>query len=357
MKPLRMAVLGAGLIGRKHIETIVSMPQLAELAAVADPAADPDQFDLKGAKWFADAQEMLDRVKPEAVVIATPNVLHAPHGQWCCDRGIHFLVEKPVTATLEEAAALVLAVERSGVRTLVGHHRRYLAVVQQARQIIREGKLGTLVAAYVIWATRKPDDYFKTLWRTQLGGGPLLINAIHEIDMLRHLCGEVTWVSGIKSNAMRGFEVEDTASALLQFDSGCLGTLICTDAGFSPWTIEQGSHENPSFGFTGQSAYRLVGTKGSLELPVLRTWAARLPADIRWDRTICGEDLAPAFHDPYQAQLSHFQRLVRLDEVPMVSVLDGARTLAATLAVGQSSNEGRHCRPITFEMSALGPLP
>jgi predicted dehydrogenase len=81
MKPLRMAVLGAGLIGRKHIETILSMPQLAELAAVADPVADPGQFDLKGAEWFADAQDLLDRVKPEAVVIATPNALHARHGQ------------------------------------------------------------------------------------------------------------------------------------------------------------------------------------------------------------------------------------------------------------------------------------
>jgi predicted dehydrogenase len=343
-----LAVLGAGLIGRKHIETILSMPQVTELVAVADPVADRGQIDLKGAEWFGNAQDMLDRIRPEAVVIATPNALHAQQGRWCCDRGIHFLVEKPVTATLEEAAALVEAVERSGVRTLVGHHRRYLSVVRQARQMIGAGELGTLVAASVVWATRKPDDYFKTLWRTKLGGGPLLINAIHEIDMLRHLCGEVACVSGLKGNAIRGFEVEDTASALLQFDSGCLGTLTCADAGFSPWTIEQGSHENPNFGYTGQSAYRLVGTKASLELPVLRTWAARAPADIRWDRPIWGEDLAPTFHDPYQAQLRHFQRLVRLNEAPMVSVLDGARTLAATLAVGQSSDEGRHCRPRDF---------
>ena len=348
MKPLRMAVLGAGLIGRKHIQTILSMPHLADLAAVADPVADPCQFDLKGAKWFSDPREMLDRIKPEAVVIATPNGLHAQHGQWCCDRGIHFLVEKPVTARLDEAATLLQSVERSGVRTLVGHHRRYLAVVQEARQLIHAGTLGALVATSVIWATRKPDEYFKTLWRTQPGGGPLLINAIHEIDMLRHLCGEIDYVSGIQSNAMRGFEVEDTAAALLQFDSGCLGTLMCTDAGFSPWTIEQGSHENTSFGYTGQSAYRLIGTKGSLELPVFRTWAARDPADIRWDRPILGEDIAPAFHDPYQAQLSHFQRLIRLDEAPMVSVLDGARTLAATLAVVQSGEDGRRCRPREF---------
>src|SRR5678816_3984369 len=187
MKPLRIAVLGAGLVGRKHIKTILSLPEVAQLAAVADPVADPSSLELGGAEWFTDAQQMLDRIKPEAVIIATPNALHAGHGALCCARGIHFLVEKPVTATLDEAAELVRAVQDSGVRTLVGHHRRYLAVVQQAKALIAQGALGDLVGTSVVWATRKPDDYFKATWRTEPGGGPLLINAIHEIDLLRHL--------------------------------------------------------------------------------------------------------------------------------------------------------------------------
>jgi predicted dehydrogenase len=186
------------------------------------------------------------------------------------------------------------------------------------------------------------------VWRTRAGGGPLLINAIHEIDMLRYLCGEVRAVGGIKSHAARGLEVEDTAVALFQFDSGCLATLTCTDAGFSPWTIEQGSNENPTFGYSGQSAYRLIGTKGSLELPVLRAWTAQMPGEIGWDRPIMSSDLTSHYHDPYQAQLRHFQRLIRLNEEPVVSVIDGARTLAATLAVAQSSADGRHCAPMVF---------
>jgi predicted dehydrogenase len=195
----------------------------------------------------------------------------------------------------------------------------------------------------VVWSTRKPDNYFQTKWRTEPGGGPLLINAIHEIDLMRHLCGEVRAVSGVKSSARRGFAVEDTAAAVFEFDNGALGTLICSDAGFSPWTIEQGSRENPMFPDAGQSAYRLVGTSGSLELPVLRRWSARIPGDIGWDRPIDGEEIAVPYHDPFQAQLSHFQRLIRLDEPPMVSVADGARTLAATLAVVQSGDQGKRC--------------
>jgi predicted dehydrogenase len=348
MKPLRLAVLGAGLVGRRHIETIRALPAVADLVAVADPVADPAGFDLGNAAWFTDGDAMLDKARPEAVIIATPNNMHLPLGLKCCARGIHFLAEKPVTATLEEAEKLVQAVEQSGVRTLVGHHRRYLTVVQEAKRLIAEGALGTLVAASVIWATRKPDDYFDTAWRKESGGGPLLINAIHEIDMLRYLCGELRSVSGVANSRLRGFAVEDTAAAMFQFDSGCLGTLICTDAGFSPWTIEQGSRENPRFAHSGQSAHRLVGTKGSLELPVLRRWTAATPDDARWDRPIVAGDIDVAYRDPFEAQLEHFQRLVRLGEPPVVSVSDGANTLAATLAVAQSGREGRRVAPVRF---------
>lgn len=346
MTPLRMAVLGAGLIGRRHIETILAMPEAAELVAVSDPAADPGQYDLKGATWFTDETAMLDQARPEAVVIATPNGLHLAHGQACCKRGIHFLMEKPVTATLEEAAQLVRLVAESGVKTLVGHHRRYLAAIQDAKAVIDSGRIGGLVTASVIWATKKPDDYFNALWRKQPGGGPILINAIHEIDMLRHLCGEIASVSGLTSDAQRGFAVEDSAAALFRFDNGCLGSFTCTDAGFSPWTIEQGSRENPRFAFSGQSAYRLTGTMGSLELPILRVWEAQTEA--AWDKPIHGSDLPQRYHDPYKAQLAHFQRMIRQNEAPVVPVLDGARTLAATLAIAQSAESGRICTPQRF---------
>lgn len=345
MNPIRVAVLGAGLIGRRHIETVCAMPSVAELVAVVDPIVDHTHFGLDQSLWFGDTEQMLDQVKPEAVIIATPNNFHAAQGQMCCARSIHFLVEKPVTATIQEAEMLVRSVDNSGVRTLVGHHRRYLAPIVRAKQIIEDGTIGTLVAVSVVWATRKPDDYFNTAWRTQPGGGPILINAIHEIDLLRHLCGEVRSVSGYTSNMMRKFVVEDTAACMFQFDSGCLGTLICTDAGFSPWTIEQGTHENPRFAYTAQSAYRLIGTKGSLELPVLRTWTAANRDEIGWDRPIAPQDLQQPYRDPYQAQLEHFQRLIRLGEPPVVSVRDGAATLAATLAVVQSSQQSRPCVP------------
>jgi predicted dehydrogenase len=142
--------------------------------------------------------------------------------------------------------------------------------------------------------------------------------------------------------------VEDTAAASLEFDTGCLGTLVCTDAGFSPWTMEQGSMENPRFGYSGQSAYRLVGTRGSLELPVLRSWAPVAAGEAAWDRPIVPTDPSVPYRDPFEAQLEHFQRLIRRGEPPVVSVSDGASTLAATLAVAQSGRDGRRYSPRIF---------
>ena len=92
----------------------------------------------------------------------------------------------------------------------------------------------------------------------------------------------------------------------------------------------------------------LIGTRGSLELPVLRQWGAQIPGDIGWDRPIAAADIRVPWHDPYIAQLEHFQRMIRADEPALVSVRDGARTLAATLAVARSAADGKPVAPARF---------
>ena len=234
MKPHRRAVLDAGLIGRKHLQTIAAMPDVTQLVAVVDPHLSPADARTFTALLFDDLVHMLDAVQPEAVIVATSNAMHAQQALVCCQRGIHVLLEKPVTVSLEEAQQVVAAIHQTGVKTLAGHHRRYLAAVRQGRDQIVQGALGQLVVASVVWANRKPDDDYKVPWRTQAGGRPLLINVIHKVDMLRFLCGEIHSVTGVKSQAVRGIEVEDTAAAILEFDNHFIATLTCADAGLSP---------------------------------------------------------------------------------------------------------------------------
>jgi len=130
----------------------------------------------------------------------------------CARRGVHILIEKPVTDKIETAAALTTEVRKAGVKSLVGHHRRHHLQVRTLKALLGEGRIGDVVGVSAIWATHKPVDYFKVApWRTEPGGGPILINLIHEIDFLRFTIGEIAAVEATASNRQRGFAVEDTA--------------------------------------------------------------------------------------------------------------------------------------------------
>lgn len=337
---IRIGVIGAGLIGRKHIAKIGEHPDF-ELTGVADLARDRVAAEYPGTPVFADYREMLDAVRPEAVIIASPNQLHAENGAECARRGVHFILEKPVTDTVEGAVELTQEVRKAGVKTLVGHHRRHHAEVARTRDLIRGGAIGNLVGVSGVWATRKPEAYFEAgAWRKEKGGGVILINLIHEIDFMRFAAGEIVAVSAVTSNRQRGFAVEDTAACLIEFESGAVGTFLLTDSGVSPWTMEQGLGEAPEFPFSGQNDYRFIGSHGSLEFPELRQWFQE--GDVRdWNHPLASKANFSTRRDPYIAQLSHFRDVIRAGAEPVQPVEDGARTLIASLAVSEAAESGR----------------
>src|SRR6266404_4005662 len=116
---MRIAVVGAGQFGRRHIETLCKEP-MCQLAAIADPVQGADF----GVPRYALYTEMLDREKLDGVIVATPNALHVPVGLACVERRIPMLVEKPIAETVEASRRLVEAAEKERVPLLVGHHRR-----------------------------------------------------------------------------------------------------------------------------------------------------------------------------------------------------------------------------------------
>jgi predicted dehydrogenase len=324
-----MAVIGAGAIGRKHIDTIRNEP-LAELVATADPVAKAD---------FADYREMLVKVKPEAVVIATPNAQHVPVGLACAEAGIPMLVEKPIADTVEAANRLVEAAERAGVALLVGHHRRHNPIVEKAREIVQSGRLGRLTAMAALFLVQKPADYFDVAWRRESGGGPLLINLIHDVDNLRFICGEIAEVQAMSSNAVRGFEVEDSAAVTFRFASGALGTATVSDAVASPWSWEVSSGENPAYPRQQENCYLFSGTEASLALPALELWSYQNKRG--WHAPLSRERLQVADEDPLVRQMRHFCRVVRGQEKPRISGTDATRTLAVTLAIHEAAASRR----------------
>jgi predicted dehydrogenase len=340
MRNITIGVIGAGLIGRKHLRKIAEHGDY-ELVGIADVNVDAVAAEHPKTRVFADYRQFLDEVRPQAVIIASPNQLHAETGIECARRGIHILIEKPVTDTIETASALMVEVRKGGIKSLVGHHRRHHLQVRTLKALLGEGRIGDIVGVSAIWATHKPAEYFNLApWRTEAGGGPILINLIHEIDFLRFTIGEARAVEAIASNRQRGFAVEDTAVALIEFDNGALGTFFVSDSAVSPWTTEQGVGESPEFPFSGESNYRFMGRRGALEFPGLVQWTQAGDAP-DWNKPIQAQRIHAPTIDPYIAQLDHFRDVIRGTAPSLQPVEDGARSLMATLAIAEAAATGR----------------
>ncbi|HEX6708313.1 MAG TPA: Gfo/Idh/MocA family oxidoreductase [Albitalea sp.] len=343
MSKLRIAVVGAGLIGKTHIERALGSTSV-ELVGISDP--NPVAAELArsiGVAFFADHRELLAEAKPKGVVVATPNATHARIAVDCLERGAAVLVEKPIADTLEDARRICEASSATGLPVLVGHQRRHNPIMRKAKAMVLGGALGKPVTATVLCTWLKPRDYFEAAWRRQAGGGPILINLIHDIDLMRHLYGEIDSVQAWASNGVRRFEVEDSAVVALRFRNGALGTVTVSDTAVAPWNWDLSAGEAERFPRQDIDAHFYSGTEGSLTLPRLQLWRYRQdqgPAQ-GWHDPLTVERTAVHTGCPYTEQLRHFAALVEGKEAAVSSALDGLRTLEATLAVTRAAASGR----------------
>ena len=344
---IRIAVIGAGSFGQKHLQMVATEPGFA-VAGIADPSAAARALAQQlGVPWHEQPGALLDAVRPDGVLVVTPNHLHLPHGLLCIERGIPVLVEKPVADTVERGEQLACAAGTAGVAVLVGHHRRHNPILETAREVVRSGRLGRVVAVNLTWLARKPETYFDVPWRREPGGGPILINLIHEIDALRFVLGEIATVRAMTANAIRGFPVEDTAAVLLRFSSGAIGSVVLSDAAEAPWSWELTSGENPAYPRQNAACGVIAGTQGSLSIPDLELWchAGCSAAERGWTEPMRRERIPFTPDDAYRRQLRHFGRVIRGEETPRVSVRDASRTLAACLAITESARTGQEVVP------------
>lgn len=337
---VRIAVAGSGLIGQEHIRRIAESSS-AELCAVVDPApAAREVAERHGVPLFASLQELFADERPDGVILATPNRFHVAGGLECVAAGVPVLVEKPLAETPDDAERLVEAADAAGVPLLVGHHRRHSPLLAEAARIIGEGMVGEIVAVVGTALFRKPDDYFDAgPWRKEPGGGPILINMIHEADDLRALCGEIVRVQASVSNAARGFAVEDTAAITLTFANGALGTFMLSDAAAAVASWEQTSRENLAYAHADdEDCYLIAGTRGSLGIPTmrLRTYAG----DASWWEPFESRTAAVERHDPLAAQLAHFVAVTRGEAQPLVSGRDGLQSLRVVEAILEAARTG-----------------
>jgi len=317
MSVLRLVVVGPGLMGMKHIELVRADPR-TELAAIVqpEPVHARSLAEALGVPVFGDVAACLESVRPDGLILADD---------------------------LAEAEALVELIERAGIKAMVGHHRAHSPLVSAARRIVESGRLGRLVAFQGSAVFRKPDDYFAAApWRTRAGGGPILINLIHEIGIMRTLCGEIDAVQAQTSSRVRGHAVEDTAAITVSFVSGALGVFMLSDSGASARSWEQTTGENPVFFNSPQeTCYTLTGEAGTLHFPTLRLETFPDAGAASWTRPFATEVVPVVRRDPLAAQLTNFIEVIRGEAEVVVTPLDGLRNLRVIDAIQRSAETGQ----------------
>lgn len=345
---LRIAVAGAGQIGKRHIEHILKSDACMLSAIVDSAASGADYARSLGVPCYRTLAELFAASRPDGVILSTPNQLHAEQALECVAAGVPTLVEKPITHTLVAGIALCEAAEAANVPILVGHHRPHGSIIAKAVEIIRSGTLGKIVAVVgtVLFYKAENEGYFEgaSTWRRQPGGGPILLNMIHEIGNLRALCGEIVAVQAFSSNATRNFPVEDTVAISLRFASGALGTFMLSDTAASDRSWEHASGEDPRYDPAHtdvDDCYLVSGTMGSLAIPTMRLQRYPSEAARSWHKPLPTSVIALEAVDPLGRQIAQFVEVIHGRAKPLIGARDGLQNLRVVEAIVEAAKTGR----------------
>ena len=342
---IAIAIVGMGLIGPRHADSVIACKN-AELLCIVDPAPRPEHVrSSSDYQWFESIEKMLDAgYKPDGAVVCTPNTTHANIAQELLIAGIDVLVEKPIATEVTAASSLVACAQSNGRQLLVGHHRRFNPYVTTTKAALDKGAIGRPIMVSGIWACSKPASYFEapTAWRAAAdGGGPILINMIHEVDILQYLLGPIVRVHAEKAICQRNHEADEGAAILLRFASGVVGSFVMSDNTVSGHSFEQGTGENPTIPRSGKDFYRIFGSDGTLSVGDMKL--TKHPSNLQksWTSEVCDNHSSVGEEVPFNEQIKHFVRVIRREEEPRCSGTDGISALIVCNAIKQAFKDSR----------------
>lgn len=333
-------VVGSGAIGKVHAEAISQIPG-ARLTAVCgrDEARTREFADRFQATAYTDYEKFLAHPDMQIVNICTPSGLHAEQGIKAAGTGRHVLVEKPIEISLARADELIRACAEAKVRLGVIFQSRFLPAVQRIKRALDEGRFGRLLMgdAYVKWY--RAPEYYADSWHGTLaldGGGALINQAIHTLDLLRWMMGPAETVFAMKS-ALRypHIETEDTLVGTIRFQNGALGV------------IEAATSVAPGF----RRRLEISGENGTVILDGddISHWS--LPDDSPASEE-AGEQITDGSADPkaistegHRIQIEEMIRAVQEHREPFVSGHEGRKSLEIVAALYQSANSRQ---PVTL---------
>lgn len=236
-QPVRVGILGAGNISHTHARAASDIPGVEIAACWSRDRLRAARLATEfSAAAYETLEDFLGHPSLDVVLVGTPSGLHADHAAEAARHGLHVLVEKPLDITAAKADALIDCCDRAGIMLGVVFQDRAAPDVAWLKRMIGLGALGELilVSARVKWY-RRPEYYAASTWRGTWaldGGGALMNQGIHTVDLLLWLLGDVRRVSAAMRTAFHHIEVEDAVVACLEFDNGAVGTLEATTAAY-----------------------------------------------------------------------------------------------------------------------------
>lgn len=356
--PLRFALVGCGSIAATHARAIAALGGLARLDVCCDSVSEraqafAEEFGLRAAP-FAD---VLANPNIEAVSVCVPSGLHAELGAQALKTGKHVVVEKPMDVTLDACDRLIEAAQQSGKTLAVISQHRFDPASQAVRQALAEGALGEiiLVEARIPWY-RTQEYYDSGDWRGTWaldGGGCLMNQGVHTVDLLRRLCGPVQTVyAQARTLAHTGIEVEDVVSATLTWGNGAVGTLMASTAVWPGEAARLAIHGTRGTAIIEGDCLHTLAVQGREMIVGQEATAHALQvarggtkaASAQAGSLTTAPDLGAVWGEAHRAQLADFVHCCRTGETPLVDGIEGRAAVDLVLAVYQSARTGEVVR-------------
>jgi predicted dehydrogenase len=321
--------VGGGNITETHVRAALALPEV-QIAAVCGSnekkvSALCRQY---GGSAYSDLQQFLTHRPMDLVIIGSPSALHGEQGSAAAAHGLHVLVEKPIDVSTERADALIDAAKRAGVKLGVIVQDRLKPDVVRLKNWLDSGKLGRpiLVEASVKWY--RPLEYYSgSKWRGTRaldGGGALINQGIHTVDLLVYLLGDISRVQAVTATSLHNIEAEDTCVATLEFENGALGVLHATTAAYPgyPRTLE------------------ITGTEGTVRIEQDRITRVDLRTQIPEMNQTEAADQNASSNSPVVSDVRGHQRIIQdfIESIqtgrpPVCDGEEGRRTLAVVEAI------------------------
>ena len=340
MDKIRFGVIGIKGAGRAHIEAIRQIPE-AELIAISevDTAAAKQLGQELRVRTFTDHQAMLTAGVCDAVCIATPHYLHAPMSLDCLQAGMHVLVEKPIACTVKEADRMVTLARKKGLKLGIGHQYRTYSTPRTMKRLIDDGQIGDIIRVLWTWIDLRPEAYYdRDVWRStwrHAGGGVLMNQTSHDLDLLCWMVGDPVEVCAMMGNWGHRAEIEDLVCANVRFANGALGVLQLSIVNPNGYSVRQISGDTGILAIQDVKSLSSDGLDTILHGTYARpVWEVLRDGGMVEQGSVTWRNVEPVHGETgHLAIVRYFVNAILNDSEPLVNGEEGRKTLELINAI------------------------